>query len=242
MNLTATLTIDRVRLEANCLLNPARKSELGQFMTSSSVAHFMASLFSNMHRTVRLLDAGAGVGSLTAAFLERWNRAAIHVTAYEIEESLASYLRKTLARYGYSDTENSIITRDFIQDAVYRIKLGTNDQPFSHAILNPPYKKIKSSSLHRALLRAVNLETVNLYTAFVGLTLELMRQGGEIVAIVPRSFCNGVYYKPFRGIYWKLRLAPDSGIGVASRVLRRDHVLQEDILTRGVKGAMKKVT
>src|SRR5439155_3433594 len=91
-----------------------------------------------------------------------------------------------------------IINRDFIQDAVYQIKLGTKGQGFTHAILNPPYKKINSDSIHRALLRTAGLETVNLYTAFLGLAIELMSEGGEIVAIIPRSFCNGLYYKPFR--------------------------------------------
>jgi adenine-specific DNA-methyltransferase len=61
MDGAAEIAIDQVRLEANSLLNPARKIELGQFMTPSRVARFMASLFSARHGTVRLLDAGAGV-------------------------------------------------------------------------------------------------------------------------------------------------------------------------------------
>jgi len=67
------VSIDLLRLEANQKLNPARKSELGQFMTPSSVAQFMASLFyPGNFAAIHLLDAGAGIGSLTAAFLERW--------------------------------------------------------------------------------------------------------------------------------------------------------------------------
>jgi len=33
---------------------------------------------------------------------------------------------------------------------------------FSHAILNPPYKKINSNSEHRLILRRMGIETVNL--------------------------------------------------------------------------------
>jgi|GEM_PF-5975060 hypothetical protein len=44
-----------------------RQEELGQFLTATPVAEFMASMFGRLPRTVRLLDAGAG--ALTAAFV-----------------------------------------------------------------------------------------------------------------------------------------------------------------------------
>ena len=66
----AKLTVvDQARLEANGRLNPTRKVELGQFMMLASVAQFMAGLFSERQGAVQLLDAGAGVGSLTDAFI-----------------------------------------------------------------------------------------------------------------------------------------------------------------------------
>lgn len=52
--------------------NPrSRQEELGQFLTATPVADFMASMFESLPRAVRLLDAGAGAGSLTAAFVSR---------------------------------------------------------------------------------------------------------------------------------------------------------------------------
>ena len=97
-------TIDLVRQEANRLLDPKRKSALGQFMTPSIVAQYMASLFTaNSAGTIRLLDPGAGVGSLTAAFLQRFTTAGgakhIGVTAYEIDEVMQSYLTNVLNQY-----------------------------------------------------------------------------------------------------------------------------------------------
>jgi adenine-specific DNA-methyltransferase len=86
-----------------------------------------------------------------------------------------------------------IIEKDFILEAVNHIR-GEGTPIFTHAILNPPYRKIHSQSNHRLLLRTVGVETVNLYTAFVALSLELLEKGGELVAILPRSFCNGLYY------------------------------------------------
>ena len=131
-------TLDRVRLEANRQLIPERKAELGQFMTPESVAKFMAGLFSQRTGAIRLLDAGAGVGSLTAAFLDRWGADDVCATVYEIDGKLASYLRETLRAYGSETFEATVIDRDFIQDAVYRITMGRKGAGFTHAILNPP--------------------------------------------------------------------------------------------------------
>src|SRR5207244_8329832 len=88
--------VDQTRLEANRQLNRKRKVELGQFMTPAGVAKFMASLFSEKEDAVRLLDAGAGVGSLTAAFIDRWGSNVVNVSLYEIDRTLASYLEETL--------------------------------------------------------------------------------------------------------------------------------------------------
>ena len=229
--------LDRVRLEANRQLIPERKAELGQFMTPESVAKFMAGLFSQRTDAIRLLDAGAGVGSLTAAFLDRWGADDVCATVYEIDGKLASYLRETLRAYGSETFEATVIDRDFIQDAVYRITMGRKGAGFTHAILNPPYKKINSGSQHRALLRAVRLETVNLYTAFVGLAIELMALSGEIVAIIPRSFCNGLYYKPFRE--WMLAKASVEHIHLfhsRTSAFNDDEVLQENVIIKLVRG------
>ena len=69
------------------------KEGLGQFMTPASVATFMADLFGDLPPAVRLLDAGAGRGSLTAAFVrEACSRAeppkAITATAFEVDAAL----------------------------------------------------------------------------------------------------------------------------------------------------------
>lgn len=227
--------MDLLRLEANRQLDPKRKAELGQFMTPANVARFMASLFSEKVEPARLLDAGAGVGSLTAAFIDRWGMSAMSVTAYEIDPTLASYLRTTLNGYGNGTFGAEVIMRDFIEDAVNRIEFG-GAPGFTHAILNPPYKKINSASGHRLLLRQVGIETVNLYSAFLGLAIELMAEHGEIVAIIPRSFCNGLYYKPFRE--WLLKKTAIEHIHLfhsRTSAFNDDDVLQENIIIKLVR-------
>ena len=61
--------VDLYRLDACRKLDAEQRSRMGQFFTLPSVARFMASLFGNSSPELRLLDAGAGVGTLTVAFV-----------------------------------------------------------------------------------------------------------------------------------------------------------------------------
>ncbi|KGM57478.1 SAM-dependent methlyltransferase [Lysobacter arseniciresistens ZS79] len=179
----------------------AHKSAMGQFMTPATVASFMADLFQPTNGDIRLLDAGAGLGALTCATLDRWRagelgEGAITVQAHELDSRLREHLEATLASYAEFGVQVRVKSGDFLSQAADDIEHGKAF--FTHAILNPPYKKIHQDSDARAQARRAGLETVNLYSAFVGLALALMGEGGQLVAIIPRSFCNGPYYKPFR--------------------------------------------
>ena len=52
--------VDEVRLKANLALNPKNKVSLGQFMTPSVIADYMANLFTPVGKEVKLMDCGAG--------------------------------------------------------------------------------------------------------------------------------------------------------------------------------------
>ena len=67
----STTDTDSIRLKVNSVLEPERKSALGQFMTPSAIAEFMASLFDDPVGPADVLDAGAGIGSLTVAAVRR---------------------------------------------------------------------------------------------------------------------------------------------------------------------------
>jgi adenine-specific DNA-methyltransferase len=223
--------VDRTRIEANAKLDPHRKGELGQFMTPFAIAEFMASLFERCHPDAVLLDPGAGVGSLTAAAAQVLRPR--HVEAWEIDPVLGRYLENMLAGL---DASHRIHAADFIEEAVELLSFGSAPT-FTHAILNPPYRKIASRSRHRLLLRQVGIETVNLYTAFLALAILLVKPGGEIVAIVPRSFCNGPYYRPFRELMLgKCSLDRIHVFESRTTAFKDDDVLQENIILKLTRG------
>lgn len=241
------MSLDAVRARANHVLDPETKGILGQFMTPSCVAEFMAGLFTRWDLPeVRLLDAGAGVGSLTAAFLETWitrgrRRDRAKVTAYELDPIMGGFLKETLAHYRDSAQARGrfltteIVSQDFIAQATQQIQLQFGTR-YTHAILNPPYRKIGTASSTRRELREIGIETVNLYTAFLAVAIALMEPGGELVAIVPRSFCNGAYYRPFRE--WMRRYGALAHLHLferRNRAFKDDEVLQENIIVRWVR-------
>jgi adenine-specific DNA-methyltransferase len=213
--------------------NREHQAEFGQFMTAPAVAQFMASwLDVNNGEIPHILDAGAGLGGLSHALLHSWkndNPVAVEITAFEIDPSLS-----TLLPDSFSDDPRvslRLYQTDYIEHSVGQVATA-----YTHAILNPPYKKIGSNSRHRKLLRSVGIETGNLYSAFVALALRELKSGGQLVAIIPRSFCNGPYFRPFRKFILETASLTNIHLfGSRKDAFKEDGVLQENIIIRLVK-------
>ncbi len=225
---------DHIRRMISPNIGKTQKSKFGQYMTPAGIARFMASMFpcSNLS-SCRLLDAGAGIGSLSCAFLDRWEERKfcfqnVEVTAYEIDRNLQNHLRQHLSSYPHVHAH--IVEGDYI---IQSINNPRGKDGYTHVILNPPYKKINVRSEHRLTLRKVGIETVNLYSAFVALAILETVPQGQIVAIVPRSFCNGPYYRPFRElILQKTAIRHIHLFESRRKAFKDDDVLQENIIIR----------
>ena len=185
-------------------LEPSRRADLGQFFTPSPIAGFLASMFELRDQPSSLLDPGAGVGSLAAAFVDRWTtecHAELAVTACEVDPSLHNELSLTLkACEQVPSIQTSLLGANFIEWAAESVGgLRFGDSPsFSHVVMNPPYRKLANGSHDRNLLRWVGMDAPNLYAAFLALGARLLEPGGQLVAITPRSFANGPYFRSFR--------------------------------------------
>jgi adenine-specific DNA-methyltransferase len=228
-----------------------RREELGQFLTATPVADFMASMFGPLPKTVHLLDAGAGAGSLTAAFVSRCCEQrdgvrAIEATLYEIDGEILDALATTMRECESRGSEAgirftfTIHSADFIKEMSTRLAgdlFGSLPPLFDAAIVNPPYRKISTDSAERYALRLVGVETSNLYTGFIALIQRLLVPGGQLVGITPRSFCNGPYFRPFREDFLShLELRRLHVFESRQAAFRDDSVLQENIVFHAVKG------
>jgi adenine-specific DNA-methyltransferase len=230
------------------------RSEAGQFFTPAPIARGLAGWF---HETglnkpsLHLLDPGAGGGALTAAVVDRITslRVAgsiplleeITLEAWELDPAFLPALRKNLSACAAAlekagiRAEIDLRSGSYVGGAVHALDGGlfggTAAPTVTHAILNPPYRKIAARSPERQLLNSLGMETSNLYAAFVWLALRQLVDGGELSAIVPRSFCNGPYFRDFR----KDLVAESTFHRVhvfdsRTEAFGRDEVLQENIL------------
>lgn len=241
MKKSTTNKTQRHSIDVNAV---SKQRQLGQIFTPAPTALFMATLFSSVISNCHLLDAGAGLGVLSEAFLEECvsrglNLDAIQLNAFDLDDELHPHLDRLLS--GYTDDLPllfDIIGGDFIAWAANRIQTGQCD--FTHAILNPPYQKIRSKSSTRQLLRQVGIETVNMYSAFVALSVLLMGQEGQIVAIIPRSFCNGPYFRTFRKFILEHAAIRHLHLFESrDQIFKADRVLQETIVIKLERGAQQ---
>jgi len=231
-----------------------KRRELGQVFTPLPIAEFMVSLFDGNFSDIKLLDAGAGKGILSSTLINhvcsnRLETKRISLTIYEIDPSLIDQLNQTvnlcveLCKTSGIEFSAFIRNQDFIQATLPMVEhslFESSSSRFNTIIVNPPYKKIRSDSRERALLRSVGIETSNLYSGFLSLLFRLLEDGGEMVAIVPRSFCNGPYFKPFREEFLEsMSLRRLHVFESRSAAFGEDNVLQENVIFHAVKSKVK---
>jgi len=238
------------RIDATAKLDPKTQQKLGQFFTPSRASTLIAAL-PRLPRTgkFRILDPGAGSGSLSAAILARILAESpqldVELVGVEMDSEVVPYLRRTFedcaevaSSYG-TKFEATIVEGDFVH-----LSTGLFDahralvEPFDLVIMNPPYLKLGSKSAHRLAVSAIGADCPNLYAAFLALGVEALRDGGQLTAITPRSFANGPYFAQFRRFLLD-RVALNRIHTFASRSTVFADVLQETIVVSGTRGGAR---
>lgn len=191
-------------------LNTENKEKNEQYFTPLSVASFMSSMFKPQGKSViRFLDAGAGLGNLTASFIStvcKWENKPQKIIAvlYEIDSTLIPDLNKNIelakefCENNNIELEVTIINQDYIESCINDINFKDSKNLFDYILLNPPYKKMGTNQQHKQSLMKIGIDVPNFYAAFVALSYRLLNKKAQLVCIIPRSFCNGQYFKAFR--------------------------------------------
>ncbi|MDZ4817499.1 MAG: Eco57I restriction-modification methylase domain-containing protein [Planctomycetota bacterium] len=232
-------------------LVPAEQRKVtGHFGTPAVIAEFMAGMFSQpLECHLRILDAGAGVGTLSVAvcqrLLEHDSPLKLHFELWENDQSLVPLLRQSLTHCqqalctaGHKLTF-AIRDEDFILSNGEESLFDNAIEPSFHwAILNPPYFKLrKDSAQARAMAHVVHGQP-NIYALFMARAAELLLPGGEMVAITPRSYFNGPYFKRFRKWYFdRMSVRQVHVFESRTEAFKSDAVLQENVILHAEKGA-----
>lgn len=231
-------------------LDAKHRSRWGQFFTPAPVAAVLADLIELPNvGPFRVLDPGAGVGSLSAALVARLVReqagCSLHLVAVESDPDLIGPLEDTLvdcqavAEKGGVELSFEIRPCDFLLWAA-DILSGTfwaTSETFDACVMNPPYRKLNVGSEYRIVLERCGLRVTNLYTAFMGSAAALLAEGGQLSSITPRSFANGPYFLPFRDFFLD-RMGIDflHVYEKRGRVFADTNVLQENVILHATRG------
>ena len=163
-------TLEKERISHATETSVNHKESFGQYFTPYPIAKFMSSLFPVTDKKIRLLDPGAGIGTLSCSFMERiikeeWNTPDIHISAYDIDKDVHDALSKNIASSSsaFKKSDYEIFSEDFLEKTSFEYTLKINET-YTHVIMNPPYKKILTNSKERQSAKAFGLETVNLKT------------------------------------------------------------------------------
>ena len=225
------------------------RKKCGQFFTSLETARFMVNLYEIPieKQSVTVLDAGAGSGILSCAFIEWLEQfdtiTEVKLTCYENDENVLGILRENLdyckkcstKRVEYHIRTENYITSQYLD---FNCMIGGNPNPpkYDYVIGNPPYMKIPKGAPEAAAMPKVCYGAPNMYFIFAAMGLFNLKDGGEMVYIIPRSWTSGAYFKRFRQYFLTEGKLEHIHLFVSrDKVFDKEDVLQETIIIKARK-------
>ena len=218
--------VESSRLNAQAHITDEKRKLSEQYFTPARISQLMAAMFSvRQEGSVSALDPCCGVGNLSAALasISKYRGESLEMTLVEKDPYLLESARKNFTTYENVD----IVECDFFD------YLRTVSGSFDRIILNPPYSKINPQSEVAKFVRSyVGHNESNLYTAFVSCCLKRLAERGELVAIIPRSFCNGPMFKNFRASILSEFCIQEIYLFESRKIFAESGVLQEMLIVK----------
>ncbi|MCL2025586.1 MAG: N-6 DNA methylase [Leptospirales bacterium] len=221
----------------------------GQFFTPPAIARFMGSLVSTDKKQIDILDPGCGTAILTCALVENLveqnpNIETINLVAYETDSNLISlseeslsYLKKWLSNKGIS-FQYIICVHDFVMvhyDSLNSpsLKFSNIKQDFDFIISNPPYFKLSKDDNRAKAAQIIIDGQPNIYSLFLAIASRMLKDDGEMIFIVPRSFTSGRYFNSFRNYFFNYAQIDFIHLFKSRKdTFSRDSVLQETLILK----------
>lgn len=214
------------------------RKEIGQYFTGAPVSNYMASLFDedNVPDEVSILDAGAGAGILTistALYCIDNGKKSVHAVLYEIDDNALEVLSQSMEDLkGFIEAQDGqfsyeIRNKDFVLD-----RPDQQGESYDISCINPPYFKYNSKTSPYAVATTdLYKGNPNIYASFMAVVISSLKPKGQMVAIVPRSYLNGLYFKGFRQFLFKnTSLNKVHIFRSRNQVFKELAVLQENII------------
>lgn len=222
------------------------RKKYGQFFTSEQSARQMAQMFTfDLNKPIiSILDAGAGTGLLSAAVLSRLKdlqyNGQIHLVCYETDPKVLPVLERNLENISHKiEFTYNIVNENYITSQQFEHQ-SSHQQVFDYIIGNPPYLKLSKDAAEVQAMPQVCYGAPNLYFLFWAMGIYNLKESGELVYIIPRSWTSGAYFAKFRQYLFSHCVITNIHSFVSrKKVFNQEDVLQETMIIKVKKTTIK---
>lgn len=179
-----------------------------QYFTPYDIAVYMSEMFEIYDKeSLNVLDPCGGTGILDLCIIDSLLKKSklknLCIDIYEKDPVIIQTLKKNI-KIIKNNLKNNVVKVEInvIQDnyILHNTDFWKQKQCGEYDIIigNPPYKKIGKNSDEAKAMNDIVYGQPNLYMLFLAMSVLHMKDLGQLVFLVPRSFCNGKYFKEFR--------------------------------------------
>jgi type I restriction enzyme M protein len=174
---------------------------LGRYYTKTDISEFLVDQIED-HHPRRLLDLGAGSGSLSIAAASRWGN--LDLLTVDIDARVADGYKTNLGNSNLKFSSHKHFHTDALSNDLPSL-LNTFSNPIDTAVCNPPFISPEWTSDYSDLLEETGFiqclpikSSIDAAVLFLAQNLRLIGKNATLGIILPDSFITAAKYKKFR--------------------------------------------
>lgn len=158
-----------------------KRKKLGQYFTPKSIRELLISKLPKKENA-DILDPSCGSGEFLLSCQKYFKNP--NLNGFEIDKNL-------------SDIASKLIKNSNIKN-LNTLNIDVDKKKYDYVIGNPPYFEIKLNEKFKEKHLDIIKGRVNIFSLFIKIGLQLLKDGGYLAYVVPPSMNNGAYFSKLR--------------------------------------------